>query len=168
MKWAATFFLVICVAAVPSALQAQAAQTAKPHTQGATTVSVPRADFIATMDAEFRKMDADKDNIVTRAEAEGFLKATSILAAQQRNVALFQQLDVDRNGQVSPAEFARLVSPAAPVDAGPMFAQSDLNKDQQISLVEYRTGKLVNFDRMDADKDGIVSVAEMKAAGLIK
>ena len=35
-------------------------------------------------------------------------------------------------------------------------------------MVEYRTGKLASFDRMDADKDGIVSVAEMKAAGVIK
>jgi hypothetical protein len=150
------------------ALLSAAVATIAPAQAPVAPTPVPRTDFIASMDAEFRKMDADKNNIVTRAEAEGFLKATSILAAQQRNVALFQQLDADRNGQVSPAEFAKLVVPAPPVDAGPMFAQSDFNKDQQISLIEYRTGKLVNFDRMDADKDGIVSVAEMKAAGLIK
>ena len=59
------------------------------------------------------------------------------------------------------------VAPPAP-NAGPILAQSDLDKDQQVTLVEYRTAKLANFDRMDADKDGVVSVAEMRAGGLAK
>jgi len=60
-----------------------------------------------------------------------------------------------------------MVTPASPNPA-PILAQHDLNKDGRITLVEFRTAKLANFDRMDADKDGIVSIAEMKAAGLVK
>ena len=44
----------------------------------------------------------------------------------------------------------------------------DANRDGSVTLVEYRAGKLVNFDRMDTDKDGIVSAAEMRAAGIIR
>ena len=44
----------------------------------------------------------------------------------------------------------------------------DLNRDGSVTLVEYRTAKLVNFDRMDSDKDGVVSPAEMKAAPLLR
>ena len=53
-------------------------------------------------------------------------------------------------------------------DAAKEPAQVDANRDGKATLVEFRTGKLVNFDRMDADKDGVVSPPEMRAAGLIK
>jgi hypothetical protein len=55
-----------------------------------------------------------------------------------------------------------------PADGRPLIAKLDLNKDGQISLIEHRAGKLSRFDQIDADKDGIVTVAEMKAAGVIK
>ena len=129
---------------------------------------VPRAAFLATMDSEFRKMDADKNNVLTRTEIEQYLSAISVAEAQARNRAMFGQLDTDRSGQISQAEFAKLaVAPPQP-NAAPILAQTDLNKDQRVTLVEYRTAKLANFDTMDTDKDGVVSVAEMRASGLIK
>lgn len=129
---------------------------------------VPRAVFIATMDSEFRKIDADKNGILTRKEIEDFQRATSGLAARQRNVGLFQALDIDKNGQLSPAEFAGLPMNVSQPNAAPVLAQVDGNRDGQATLIEYRSGKLLNFDQMDRDKDGVVSVAEMKAGGLIK
>ena len=120
------------------------------------------------MDAEFRKMDADKDNRVTRTEVQQFQQAVGLLEAQNRVRALFVRLDADRNGQLSAAEFARMAVAPAPAIPAPVMSQADLNRDGSITLVEYRTAKLTNFDRMDADKDGIVSVAEMRAAGLVK
>lgn len=129
---------------------------------------IPRATFILTMDAEFRKMDADKNGLLTRQEIDGFLRATSVLAAQQRNAALFQALDKDQNGQLSALEFGGLPMSVAQPSAAQDLAQVDANRDGQATLIEYRAGKLVNFDRMDADKDGVVSPAEMRAAGLIK
>jgi hypothetical protein len=135
---------------------------------GPTAVPVPRTAFIQTMDAEFRKMDADKNNVVTRIEIEQFQRAVSYLEAQARVRTLFAQLDTDRNGQLSPTEFGKMAVAPAPPKATPILGQADLNRDGKITLVEYRTAKLANFDRMDTDKDGVVSLAEMKAAGLIK
>ena len=47
-----------------------------------------------------------------------------------------------------------------------MLSREDSNRDQQISLVEDRVATLANFDRLDADKDGVVTSAEMKAGGI--
>ena len=138
------------------------------RTAAPAPVSVPRTDFIRTMDTEFRKMDADKNDRLTASEVEQFQRAVGVLEAQNRARALFTQLDTDRNGQLSQAEFGKMsVSPAQP-NAARVIGPADLNRDGSVTLVEYRTAKLANFDRMDADKDGVVSPAEMKAAGLIK
>ena len=154
-----------------SAAFGQTAATSRPPQpapQQVAPVAVPRAEFLANMDAEFRKMDADKNNVLTRTEIEQFQRMAAAYQAQARNRALFTQLDADRNGQLSPAEFAKLQTAPPSANAGPILAQADLNKDQSITLVEYRTAKLANFDRLDADKDGVVSVAEMKAGGIVK
>ena len=131
-------------------------------------VPIPRSVFIAAMDAEFKERDADKNGIVTTKEIEAFQRALFARAKQERLDVLFKRLDTDSNGQISRAEFAALQLPAPSVNATPLFSQVDVNHDGKVTLVEYRTGKLRNFDSMDADKDGIVSVAEMKAGGLIK
>ena len=110
--------------AIAAAAHGQAAPAASPD--------VPRTQFIAQMDLEFGKMDADK------------------------------------NGQLSQAEFLKLVTGTPPADGRPLLAKLDTNKDGVISLVEHRAGKLSYFDQIDTDKDGIVSLAEMKAAGVVK
>jgi Ca2+-binding EF-hand superfamily protein len=128
--------------------------------------SIPRAQFIADMDTQFRKMDADKNGQLTRIEIEQFQKLTAIAEAQARNRALFAQLDADKNGQLSPSEFAKVSAPTPVANAQPMIARMDSNRDNQINLIEHRTATLANFDRLDADKDGIVTPAEMKAGGI--
>ena len=130
--------------------------------------TIPRTQFIADMDAQFRKMDADKNGQLTRTEIEQFQKLTAIAEAQARNRALFAQLDADRNGQLSPTEFAKVTAPSPAANAQPMIARMDSNRDQQVNLIEHRTATLANFDRLDADKDGIVTPAEMKAGGIVK
>ena len=65
-----------------------------------------------------------------------------------------------------PAEFMRLPSNEQAPNAAPMIQRFDTNRDSKISQVEYRAGTLANFDRLDADKDGVVTAAEMKAGGL--
>jgi hypothetical protein len=147
------------------ALKPQVAQprASAPARTGNTPIS--RSIFLVSMDTEFRKMDADKNGTLTRAEIEAFDRAVSVLKAQAKNRQLFARLDADRNGQLSAAEFSRLASPA-PVNAAPMLSRMDLNRDQSLTLVEYRTATLANFDRMDADKNGIVTPTEMKAGGV--
>ena len=129
---------------------------------------VPRATYITVQDGEFRKMDADKDGQVTRAEAEAFQRADAVARAGQRARALFSQLDSDRNGQLSFSEFAKTQGGAPQVNGQPFIAQLDLNKDGRVSLVEHRAGKLRYFDNIDTDKDGTVTAAEMKAAGVTR
>lgn len=153
-------------AAVGQTAQAPARAPAAP--QQPTAVPVARTMFIETMEAEFRKIDADKNGILTKKEIEDFQHSVLVLAARQRQVAMFQQLDADKNGQLSPAEFAAFPMNIPPSNAATMLAQVDGNHDGQVTIVEYRAGKLVNFDRMDTDKDGTVSVAEMKAAGIVR
>jgi Ca2+-binding EF-hand superfamily protein len=134
----------------------------------AAAPSIPRTQFIADMDVQFRKMDADKNGQLTRTEIEQFQKLTAVAEAQARNRALFAQLDTDRNGQISPAEFAKATTPSTAANAQPMLARMDGNRDSQIDLIEHRTATLANFDRLDTDKNGIVTPAEMKAGGIVK
>ena len=138
------------------------------HGQAAPSANVPRSDYIATMDIEFRKMDGDKNGQVTRAEVESFERGVALGQARARALAKFAELDVDKNGQISPVEFNKLISGSPVVDGRPLIGKLDTNKDSQISLIEHRAGKLSYFDQIDRDKDGIVSVDEMKAAGVIK
>lgn len=161
--------MVIGLALAASASSGALGQTAAPASaQPAQAAAIPRAVFITSMDAEYKKMDVDKNGLVTRKEIEDFQRSTSVLAARQRNAGLFQALDKDRNGQISAGEFAGLPMNLPQPNAAPELAQVDRNRDGQATIIEYRAGKLVNFDQMDSDKDGVVSVAEMRTAGVIK
>ncbi len=141
--------------ALPSLSLAQAPATA-----------LPRARFITDMDVEFRKMDADKNGQLSRIEIEQYQKLSALAEAKARNQALFKQLDADKSGQLSPTEFATVAAAPPPANAQPILARMDSNRDNQVSLVEHRTATLANFDRLDTDKDGIVTAAEMKAGGI--
>lgn len=155
--------LVAGLAAVLVALPVAAAPTPPPSTP---TPDVQRAGFIATMDAEFRRKDADGDGKLTRGEIEQNERNAIMTTAMTTNRQIFAQLDTDRNGQLSPAEFAKLVAAPATPDVTPMMTRIDTNRDQIISLVEYRAATLANFDRLDTDHDGVVTAAEMRNGGL--
>ena len=162
------FRMVIAVASAAIWVSSASGQAPRPAAPQSNAQPVPRTTFIQTMESEFRAMDADKNNILTKKEIEDFQRSASAILAQRRNAAVFQALDKDNNGSLSPGEFAAVPMNVPAPNAAPVLAQTDANRDGSVTLVEYRAGKLVNFDRMDTDKDGIVSPAEMKAAGLIK
>lgn len=122
---------------------------------------MPRASFIAQMDIEHRKRDADGDGKVTRAEMERWERGQLFAQAQAGNQALFARLDADRNGSLSPGEFSALVQDPGTPDVGPLMTRFDANRDQVITMVEYRAATLANFDRLDVDKDGVLTAAEM-------
>ena len=155
--------MALLAAGAPVAAQAQK-RVAAPAAAGPQPIQ--RATFIGEMDAQFRKMDADKNGQLTALEIEQFQKLQAVAEAEDRNRALFAQLDTNKNRQLSQAEFAKMVYPPTPSDPRPMLSREDANRDQQISLVEHRAATLANFDRIDADKDGVVSPAEMKAGGV--
>lgn len=163
-------FRELFAAVLASSAAAAFAQTAAPPAKAAANSPQPvaRQSYIATMDTEFRKIDADKDGKLTRNEIEGYQRAISILQTQRRNQAMFARLDADRNGQLSPQEFAAVNSGPPRINVAPVLAEVDLNKDGIVTQVEYRAGKLVKFDRMDTDKDSVISVPELRAGGVIK
>ena len=128
---------------------------------------LPRATFNATMDGEYRKIDTNKDGQLTRAEVEAFQKAAIAVQVQARQRAVFVTLDGDRNGQLSLAEFSRV--PVNPQRTTPdVLMRFDTNRDGKVSLIEHRTATLANFDRLDVDKDGVVSLAEMTGGGMVR
>ena len=134
---------------------------AVPVIQAPVVKDLSRADFIQLMDAEFRKRDLDGNSKATRAEVEEYTKRATTATAQEQNRMLFQRLDTDGNGEVNPAEFTLLVSPPKFIDVSPEMIRFDSDRDQIITLVEYRTATLVNFDRLDVDKDGILAAVEL-------
>jgi Ca2+-binding EF-hand superfamily protein len=145
---------------------ATATAHAQPNPPSAASSPLGRNQFVAQMDAEFRKMDGDRNGLVSRTEIEQYQQLQVATRAQIRNQQQFAELDSDRNGQLSKAEFAKLVAPPPAANAGPMLSRMDGNRDQQISLAEHRAATLANFDRLDANRDGNVSDAEMKAGGI--
>lgn len=162
---AASVFATTPALAQQPAAPAPAAQ-ARPAPAAASSRPVPRAQFIADMDAQFKRLDTNGDGVATRLEIETNQQRVLAARAVQRNRQLFALLDKDRSGQLSAAEFAALAATPPPVNAGPILTTWDLNKDGKVALVEFRSATQANFDRMDTDRDGIVSVAEMRAAGI--
>lgn len=159
----------IPVAASPAFAQARAAAQPRPAAPArpapAAVQPLARSTFLANMDLQFQKMDADKNGTITREEAAAYERIDAMTTAAARNRALFAQLDADRNGQLSPDEFRRLVQPVQAT--GQKFIQSmDSNRDGRVTLIEHRASTVANFDKIDTDKDGVVTGAEMKAAGI--
>lgn len=124
---------------------------------------ISRSAFIQAMDADYRRRDLNSDGKITRSEVEQYERANALAQAQASNRALFLSLDTDRNGVLSPNEFSAMVKAPAFIDVSPIMQRFDQNKDQIITIVEYRTGTLFNFDRLDVDKDGVLTAAESKA-----
>ncbi len=134
--------------------------------QATPATPIARAQFLAEMDGQFRLMDGDKNGQLSRAEIEQYQKQATAAERKAGNQALFALLDLNGNGQLSPAEFAELPTATPPVNAGPMLSREDINRDSQISLVEHRSATLANFDRLDLDRNGLVTPDEMKAGGI--
>jgi Ca2+-binding EF-hand superfamily protein len=145
-----------------------------------------RAAVQAQVQAKFAKVDIDRDGFVTRAEAEARVAAARgehEARRGERRGRMFDRLDADRNGSISRAEFddaaaargehrgegrramhrGRVVR--AGLGFGPgMFERLDADHDNRISLAEASARALAMFDKADADRNGTVTVEERRAA----
>ena len=154
------------VLAVPLAAQPSKSPNSAVAAPGPQPIA--RAAFIANMDAEFARMDANHDGKLTKQKIEAYLHAKAMQQIMARNRSIFDALDTNHDGALSREEFARFHAEPPPPNATPFLQKFDLNHDGVVTLVEYRTVTLANFDRLDTDKDGVVTPAEMKAGGITK
>ena len=150
-----SLFTLALVAAAP--LSAQVTAPASGAAQ-----SVPRAKVVANAEAEFARVDANKDGQMSRTEIETYQRTSATARVTARNKALFAELDADKNGQLSAAEFAKLSS--APKADATNVLRVDTNKDGQLSLAEHRAAMLDTFNKIDANKDGLLTAAEVQTA----
>lgn len=82
---------------------------------------------------------------------------------------MFERLDTNKDGKISPDEFAAFRENNAKADgqatkAGKrMFARFDKDKDGSLSRTEAADVLAMRFKRMDANNDGILTLEELQA-----
>jgi EF-hand domain pair/EF hand len=91
----------------------------------------------------------------------------------ERQANHFAMMDTDKNGALTETEF--IAGHAAMKDGhgrrgkhkgqrgGMMMERADTNGDKAISKSEFTTAAMGRFDRMDADKNGVISATERQA-----
>lgn len=87
---------------------------------------------------------------------------------------MFDRLDANKDGKISPEEFAAFRENNAKADAKVekagkrgqrMFARFDKDKDGSLSRAEANDVLAWRFKRMDANNDGILTIEELQAKG---
>lgn len=130
---------------------------------------VTRTAFISGIDASYKRLDSNNDGSVTEAE----IQAAQARAEQavdalmiKRRAEIFAKFDTNKDGQLSAAEF----NAGSPMQQRPrpdpavVLAKLDSNKDKKVSAAEFRAPPLANFEKMDLNNDGTISVDEQKKA----
>ena len=151
--------LLATIPAMALAQDTAAAEESKP---------VTRIELSDRLDTDYADLDADKDGKVDAAEINARLKKgaeAELEEIKKERDAAFAKFDTDGNGAISKAEFearAKLPTIKEP-DAKPFLDRFDANKDGGISKDEFRAPTMTNFEKLDKDKDGTLSVAEQKA-----
>jgi len=148
--------------------------------------TVTLAEYLAGEKRRFAEADIDGDGYVTTAE----LEAVAAIRASRRSDRVMERLDTDTDGRISQAEaealgveramrrFVRLdtdqdgfVTKSEIDDArdrsvtriqARIMARFDANGDDRISAVEADITRERRFARIDRDRDGAVTVAELR------
>ncbi|CAN5220101.1 hypothetical protein BH09PSE1_BH09PSE1_18070 [soil metagenome] len=166
--------------AVQTSTQAPApARHARLDTDGDRRIS--QAEFVQARTARLTALDADHDGSVAPDEVRARVQAVRAERASDR----FDRLDADKNGQISRAEFdaaraphddaaragrgerghrmARHAGRGARHDGARMNAARVADRGP-VSIADVQTRAAATFARLDADHDGFLTSAEVRAA----
>ena len=159
------FSLASAALALASAASAQPAAQAQPA-QGPQQIS--KADFTKNVDARFGSIDTNKDGNLSKDEVAAMQAkalADAAAAEQKQMEADFKKLDTNHDNSLSLAEFKAAAPALRPRQtADQMLAELDNNHDGKVSVAEYRSGPLANFDKADADHNGVLTAQEVQAS----
>ncbi len=186
-------FLGAAAAALTMAVTPIVAQVAQSVRPGA---GLTRAEVQTRVRDAFVRIDRNRDGFVTRSEADANVAAVRgerRRHRQERREARFTRLDANRDGAISRDEFfarrdraergdraerrpARMERRAQRRELrqerrgmrglrfGPRgFERMDANRDGRVSLAEATGQSLRRFDRVDADRDGRITREERRA-----
>jgi len=148
-----------------------------PHMQ----LPITRTELKAQLEAQFTKLDANKDGKLSPEDREA-------RRTERRDLA-FSRLDADKNGSISKAEFAAAKpGPGAGQGDGPAMHRAAMGwrghmphrgpgrgpwgagpgpegqQPQTITKADFVARGLARFDKVDTDHDGTLSQAERDAA----
>ncbi len=168
----------LILAAAPGLAQ-QAGKGGRGREARAAAMNAPqsRADAEAKVSAHFAKLDTNGDGSVTQAEADG---ARTAMHADRVN-AHFESMDTNKDGSISRAEFDVAHQGAGGKNMGKAdgdgeggngggrkrganLMRADANNDGKVTRAEMVSAAMARFDAADADKNGIVTPEERRAA----
>lgn len=153
-------FSAIAQASLPVA--AQKSSAAAPSSKAAP---LTRSALWSKLEGQFRSLDTNKDGFVSQAEiaADLVVQQKKIAAnIRQRREAAFTAMDKNKDGQLSRDEFLAAgpqVNGPAP-DGSKVMGRMDTDKDGKLTLTEFSSAPLSNFDRLDTNRDGTISPDE--------
>lgn len=165
-------FAISASAPAPAPSRTTAAPTsARPAPAAAAAAPISRVNYVNGLNASFSQLDANRDGKLVEAELKAAVDRQTVQRAaqfEQQRQQLFAKLDKDRNGQLSQAEFMAAVVPpkTATLDIPSLLKRTDRNGDGKLTLDEYRTPSISNFDKLDINRDGFLSPEERKAGKL--
>jgi Ca2+-binding EF-hand superfamily protein len=133
----------------------------------------------AALKARLMRLDTDRDGRITQAEMEA-VRGQWAERRADRGSDIFTRLDTDRNGQLSQSEFNagreqrverrrdhrdRRMARDGHGAPGERFAKLDANKDGAVSAAELDQAAATRFAEMDANRDGALTADERPDRG---